>query len=205
MAARLAERPTKTEQVVKEIEEDVTEEEEVPEKESIISKVKSRWSTEGEDDGGEHVMSMSPSSRNWVDLIDKTEGGGSYSTLFGHSQKDRFKGVDVSKMTIGQLKSFADPDGAYGQWVKGQVGRVATPMGRYQFVGSTLFKVANELGLNDDVRFSPQIQDKMFDHYLRQRLNRGQTMGEKVDQVRQAWEGFKNVPTMELANLIERT
>lgn len=205
MAARLAERPTKTEQVVKEIEEDVTEEEEVPEKESIISKVKSRWSTEGEDDGGEHVMSMSPSSRNWVDLIDKTEGGGSYSTLFGHSQKDRFKGVDVSKMTIGQLKSFADPDGAYGQWVKGQVGRVATPMGRYQIVGTTLKGAAAEMGLSDDVRFTPAIQDKFFQHLLKKSLARGVTTGEKIANVRNEWEGFKHVPTMELARLIEST
>ena len=203
MAARLAERPTKTEQVIQEVEKDAEEVEETPKKESIISKVKSRWNTE--DDGEGHVLSLSNSSRNWVDLIDKTEGGGSYSTLFGHSQKDRFKGVDVSKMTIGQLKSFADPDGAYGQWVKGQVGRVATPMGRYQIVGTTLRAAAAEMGVGDDVRFTPAIQDKFFQHLLKKALARGANTGEKIANVRNEWEGFKHVPTMELARLIEST
>ena len=108
-------------------------------------------------------------------------------------------------MSIGQLKDFASPTGAYGQWVKNQIGRVATPMGRYQFVGSTLFKTAQEMGLPDDTRFTPEVQDKMFDFYLRKRLNQGRTVGEKINQVRQAWEGFKNVPSMELAKLIEET
>jgi hypothetical protein len=45
-------------------------------------------------------------------LIDKTEGGGNYDTLFGHSQRGgRFDGVRVSDMTLAQLSDFASPPG----------------------------------------------------------------------------------------------
>lgn len=139
-----------------------------------------------------------------MQLMDEKEGGGSYSTLFGHSQKGdgRFAGVDVSKMTIGEIKKFASPDGEYGAWVKDQVGRVATPMGRYQFVGSTLKSVASEMGLPDDTVFDAKTQDAMFDFYLNKRLSAGSTIPEKVEQLRGAWEGFKSVPTARLAAIV---
>lgn len=147
------------------------------------------------------------SSKDWLGIIDKTEGGGNYSTLFGHSQSagGPFSGVDVSKMTIGELKQFTRPDGPYASWVKSQVGRVATPMGRYQFVGSTMEKVAAEMGLPDNTVFDQKTQDAMFEYYLKKRISMGSTMPEKIAQVRQAWEGFKNVPSMELARLIRKT
>jgi len=85
-------------------------------------------------DAGRALVSPSNIS-SFLGVMDKHEGGGSYDTLFGHSQ-DKF-GVKPSEMTLGQLYAFSDPSGEYGQWVKGQVGRVATPMGRYQFVGTT--------------------------------------------------------------------
>lgn len=148
---------------------------------------------------------LSGEAKNWLDVMDRTEGGGSYSALFGHSQNSRFKGIDVSRMTLGQLREFSRPDGPYGQWVKSQVGRVATPMGRYQFVGSTLFRVAEQMGLPDSTVFSADVQDRMFEYQLRQRLSRGNTLLEKVEQVRQEWEGFKNVPTAQLIDLVKRT
>ena len=136
--------------------------------------------------------------------IDLTEGGGDYDTLFGFSNRDGkyFEGFKVSDMTIGEIKAFAAPNGEYGQWVKGQIGRVATPMGRYQFVGTTLTALAKEMGLSDDTVFSPEVQDDMFEFYLDKRIRRGKTMEEKVSQVRQAWEGFKRIPDATLKSLI---
>lgn len=144
--------------------------------------------------------------KSFKDAIDLTEGGGGYDTLFGFSEKDgkAFAGTRISQMTIGDIKNFASPKGAYGQWVKGQVGRVATPMGRYQFVGTTLKALAEEMGLSDDTVFSPEVQDQMFEYYLAKRIRRGRTMPEKVAQVREAWEGFKKVPTSTLENLISQ-
>jgi hypothetical protein len=141
---------------------------------------------------------------SFKEAIDLTEGGGGYDTLFGYSNKDGkyFEGFKVSNMTIGEIKAFSDPKGEYGQWVKGQIGRVATPMGRYQFVGKTLKALANEMGLDDNTVFSPEVQDAMFEHYLDKRIRRGKNMEEKVSQVRQAWEGFKKIPDATLKSLI---
>lgn len=131
-------------------------------------------------------------------LVDKTEGGAAYDTLYGFSQREKFAGVDVSSMTIGELKSFSSPNGAYAQWVKGKVGRVATPMGRYQIVGSTLKQAAAEMGLPDDTVFNEQTQDAMFAHLARKRLSGPRTPEGKREALRAEWDGFKHVSDGEL-------
>lgn len=136
-------------------------------------------------------------------LIDRTEGGGSYSTLFGHAQNGgRFSGVDVSKMTLAQLGDFASPSGEYGQWVKGKVGRVATPMGRYQIVGTTLRNAAKEMGLSPDTVFTPQTQTAIAEHLARRRLSTAQSPAAKRIALRAEWEGFKHVPDSQLDQAI---
>lgn len=122
-----------------------------------------------------------------VGLIDQTEGGGSYDTLLNFSNNKEFAGVDITKMTIGQLKAFAD--GEYGKYSKDRLGYKATPMGRYQIVGTTLADTANKLGLSDDTVFSPEIQDHMFAYLANQAIKSGGISG-----LRSTWEGFKTVP-----------
>lgn len=142
-------------------------------------------------------------------LIDRTEGAGSYDTLFGHSQRGngRFAGIKVSEMTIGEALQFADTSGAYGQWVKEELGRightprVATPMGRYQFVGTTLRSVAEQMGLSMDTLFDQRTQDAMFDFHARQTL-RGKTGQAALNAIRGQWEGFKNVSDEELLRAV---
>lgn len=149
---------------------------------------------------------------SFKDAIDATEGGAAYDTLFSFSQREgkRFAGVDVSKMSLRELKQFANPSGEYGQWVKktlaesGQKARVATPMGRYQFVGSTLFGLAKEMGLSDDTIFDAKTQDMVFDYYLKKTINSADTTEGKIAALRGAWEGFKSVPTATLASLLAK-
>lgn len=127
-------------------------------------------------------------------LVDAKEGGGRYDTLFGHSQNGgKFSGVDVSKMTLDQLAQFSDPSGEYGQWVKGQVGRVATPMGRWQIVGTTMRNTAAKMGLPGNTVFSPEVQEMMANQLARNRLAAGKTPAAKRAQLRAEWEGFKSV------------
>ncbi|WP_156941802.1 hypothetical protein [Mesorhizobium sp. LSJC255A00] len=128
-------------------------------------------------------------------LVDKTEGGANYSTLYAHAQKDggAFAGVDVSKQTIGQLKQFASSDGAYGQHQKNQLGYLATPMGRYQIVGQTMVNTAKEMGLPDDTVFSADVQDAMFNHIADKAISGPKSMAGKMSALRGQWEGFKNV------------
>jgi len=133
-----------------------------------------------------------------LNLIDSTEGGGSYDTLFGHSQRDGpFAGTRVSQMTIGELKEFAGArgEGSYGSWVQNTnpEGVLATPMGRYQFVGTTLASTADAMGLPDDTVFDQQTQDAMFAFKVRERLNNADTLTGKRQQLRNEWHGFRNV------------
>ena len=139
------------------------------------------------------------------DLISITEAG-DYTTLFGNSERGgKFAGVDVSKMTLGELKSFSSPDGEYGKWVKDKVGRVATPMGKYQIVGTTLRKVAEKLNLGDDVVFSPKVQDQMFEYLRDARLASSDNPKGQAEALRNEWEGLKNVPTSKLISIIRKS
>ena len=108
------------------------------------------------------------------------ESGGDYGALFGYQNRPngRFSGVDLTKMTVDQALDFANPSGPYGQYVKGQVGRVATPMGAYQIVGTTLRAAKEGLGLRGDEVLTPAMQDK-----LGQWIYKTQGTG--------AWEGYK--------------
>jgi hypothetical protein len=91
------------------------------------------------------------------------ESGGDYNALFGYSNRPgkMFEGVNLTDMTVDEALQFARPSGPYGQWVKGQVGRVATPMGAFQVVGSTLRAAKEGLGLTGNERMDPATQDRI--------------------------------------------
>lgn len=135
-----------------------------------------------------------------AEIMDRHEGGGDYNTLFGHSQRANgaFAGVQPSNMTIAELLDFTKPSGAYGQWVKGKVGRVATPIGRFQFVGSTIREVAKDLGIDiNNTVFDENTQNQFFNHYANKVLGDKQGASARA-ALRGAWEGFKNVPDVDL-------
>jgi hypothetical protein len=108
------------------------------------------------------------------------ESGGDYDALFGFSNRDggRYSNVKLTDMTVDQALDFANPSGDYGQWVKGQVGRVATPMGAYQVVGTTLREAKDALGLTGNEKMTPELQDAIGAYILK-------TQGTG------AWEGYK--------------
>lgn len=143
-----------------------------------------------------------PGLSGLVSLVDRTEGAGNYSTLFSHAQLDNgpFAGVDVSTKTIGELDDFS---GEYGAWVKGQIGRVATPMGRFQIVNSTLQDAAKEMGLSPDTVFNEDTQNAIFQHLVNKRLSGPKSMEGKMAGLREEWEGFKSVPDSQLQAAIE--
>ncbi len=120
---------------------------------------------------------------NWASIregIFAGESGGDYDALFGFSNRDggKFAGTKLTDMTVDEALAFSDPSGPYGQWVKGQVGRVATPMGAYQMVGTTLRGAKEGMGLRGDERLTPELQEKIGQHIYR-------TQGTS------AWEGYK--------------
>ena len=91
------------------------------------------------------------------------ESGGDYNALFNYQNRPdgRFSGVNLTSMPIGDVLAFTNPSGEYGQYVKGQVGRVATPVGAYQVVGSTLRDAVNALGIDTSQPFDQATQDRI--------------------------------------------
>ena len=108
------------------------------------------------------------------------ESGGDYDALFGFQNRPggKFQNVKLTDMTVDQALQFAAPSGEYGQTVKGQIGRVATPMGAYQIVGTTLKAAKDGLGLTGNEVMTPELQDALGGWIL-------------ANQGTGAWEGYK--------------
>lgn len=108
------------------------------------------------------------------------ESHGDFDALFGFSNRPggAWSNVRLTEMTVDQAIAFSDPSGPYAQWVKARVGRVATPMGAYQIVGTTLRSAKKGLGLRGDEVMSKELQER-----LGQWIYRQQGTG--------AWEGYR--------------
>jgi hypothetical protein len=109
-----------------------------------------------------------------------TESGGDYNALYNYANRagNPFAGFNLTGMTVDEALEFASPSGPYAQYVKGQVGRVATPMGAYQVVGSTLAEAKKSLGLTGSEMMTEDLQDKIGQWIYK-------TQGPS------AWEGLK--------------
>jgi len=109
-----------------------------------------------------------------------TESGGDYNALYNYANRagNPFAGFNLTGMTVDEALEFASPSGPYAQYVKGQVGRVATPMGAYQVVGSTLAEAKKGLGLTGNEMMTEDLQDKIGQWIYK-------TQGPS------AWEGLK--------------
>ena len=157
--------------------------------------------------GGPEAMATNAGGNGttFAGLLAQHEGAGNYDTLFGHSQKDGgpFSNVRVSQMTIGDAIRFSDPSGPYAQWVKGKVGRVATPMGAGQIVGSTLKRAAAQMRLDPSTPFNAETQNRIIDYLAHQRLSGQSTMAGKRAALRAEWEGYKRVPDDQLDAAIQ--
>lgn len=107
------------------------------------------------------------------------ESGGDYDALFGYQNRPNgaFAGIKVSQMPVGDVIKFTSPTGKYGEYVKGQVGHVATPVGAYQVVGTTLREAVKALGIDPNQKFDKATQDKIGQYILK-------TQGTG------AWEGY---------------
>lgn len=138
-----------------------------------------------------------------LNVVDVTEGTfGDYNTLLGNINDRQFDGVNVTTKSINWLLEFSAPGGAYADYSRRAVGRVATPMGRYQIVGATLRRVAREMGLSGQEKFTPELQDAMF-VYLAQEALKGKTsQSSKRNAMRKVWEGFKYAPNSVLDQAI---
>lgn len=114
------------------------------------------------------------------------ESGGDYDALFGFQNRPggRYQNVKLTEMTVDEAIEFSNPRGEYGQWVKEELRRlglrprVATPMGAYQIVGTTLRAAKRELGLRGDEVMTPELQERLG-HWIYRQQGTG------------AWEGYR--------------
>ncbi len=108
------------------------------------------------------------------------ESGGDYNALFGYSNRpgQPFAGVNLTDMTVAEVAAFTDPNGPYAQWVRDQIGYVATPTGAYQVVGTTLRNAIDGMGLTGNERYDPAMQDRIG-QYIYETQGTG------------AWEGYQ--------------
>lgn len=127
------------------------------------------------------------------------ESKGDYNALFGFSNRPggRWADTRLTDMSVNQAIDFAHPRGAYAQWVKSQIGRVATPMGGFQVVGNTLKQAKDWAGLTGDEQMTPEIQDRIGDAILKH-------------QGTGAWAGYKgpktpSVSDVDMGKLTSRT
>ena len=121
-------------------------------------------------------------------LVQGESAGDINATLIGEKDgKKTFFRTDkpVSQMTKKELIELTEVNGKYFNWSKLNMppkttaydrGLASTPVGKYQFVGSTLRDFEGEgglfeqLGITDDTVFDEKTQDKLFIGYAQQRL-----------------------------------
>jgi hypothetical protein len=120
---------------------------------------------------------------SWAEIrngIFAGESGGDPNALYGYANRPggRFAGVNVSDMSVADVMAFTDPRGEYAQHVKSQIGRVATPVGNFQVVGSTLRDAVKGMGLTGTEKFDAATQDAIGQWIYSQ-------------QGTGAWEGYK--------------
>jgi Chaperone of endosialidase len=107
----------------------------------------------------------------YAPAIKARESGGDYDALYAFSNREGgpFAGVKVTDMTVDDAINFSAPDSAYANWSREKLGYMATPMGAYQIVGSTLRGIKEGMGLTGTERMTPELQEQMakwlYDNY----------------------------------------
>lgn len=163
--------------------------------------------------------SMASSSKVAGLMSDFESGSGGYNALLNQSQNDEFSTYVLTDMNMSEVLDFSAPGSEYFDWSKDNVpegtqafenGEAATPMGKYQFVGSTLRYIEKnggfkQLGITDDTLFNEETQDALFTWYANNRLQAaGDSPSAKRNVLRKVWEGFKpeNVSDTQLDEVI---
>jgi hypothetical protein len=142
----------------------------------------------------------------------KEKEAGSYSTLFGDSEKNNtpFKGVDITTMPMSEVLDLVKFDGDFHKYNKARKKpQNTTAIGKYQFVGATLRDlkkrgVFKKLGITDDTLFDESTQDALSEYQAIHRIrDRGDgTMSGARKEMRNEWEGFKKISDSRLDSII---
>lgn len=99
-----------------------------------------------------------------LDSIGEAEGA-DYTTLFGYDEQPgkAFDGTDITKMSISEVQDL--------QKKMVRTNGVSSAVGKYQFLQTTLREAVKALGISEDEKFTPEIQDKLALWLLKQRTS----------------------------------
>ena len=126
----------------------------------------------------------------------KESGSGGYDSLYDQSQKETFKGIVPTEMTIGEVLAFQKKRGAgsYASFVKANnpSGKLSTPVGKFQYVGATLQDEVDKNGYDLNSKFDAAMQSKIFYNHANRIIKNLKTQGGKRSKMRSTWEGFKS-------------
>ena len=100
--------------------------------------------------------------------VSQRESGNDPNALlnFANREGKQFAGTNLTGMTVDQAIDFARVGGPYANYSKTQTpdGRVATPMGEYQIVGTTLAQAKRDMGLTGDELMTAELQERIAHH-----------------------------------------
>lgn len=148
---------------------------------------------------------------------DLESGEGGYDALLNQAQNGPFQEVRVSEMSMADVLKFSSKGSEYHSWsidnvpentYAGQNNLAATPMGMYQFVGTTLADLKkrgafDDLGISDETKFDKSTQDALFTWAANDALKTAKTDEEKRTKLRGIWEGFKKASDEQLDGVIK--
>ena len=126
----------------------------------------------------------------------KESGSGGYDSLYDQSQKETFKGIVPTEMTIGEVLAFQKKrgKGSYASFVKANNpnGRLSTPVGKFQYVGDTLKDEVDKNDYDLNTKFDANMQDTVFYNHANRIIKNLKTQEGKRSKMRSTWEGFKS-------------
>lgn len=94
------------------------------------------------------------------------ESGNDPNALLGFANREggAFAGTKLTDMTVDQAIEFSRPGSPYANYSKEKLGYIATPMGTFQIVGSTLNSAKAEMGLTGNEVMTPELQERIAKH-----------------------------------------
>ncbi len=118
---------------------------------------------------------------NIKDRISRAEGTadeGGYDRLLGGTE-DRF-GIKPTEMTVQEVLDFQSNrgEGSYADYAEGAVGRISTPVGKYQVVGTTLQSLVDQGIIDANAKFDAATQEKIGTHLIMNDLAGGKGLSD---------------------------
>ena len=135
--------------------------------------------------------------RDAIAIGEGTKDAAGYDRMLAGAEKQF--GIKLTDMTIDEVIGVTQSP-EYREFTRGVVGRVATPVGKYQIVGATLKTLKEELRLDGSEPFNEETQDKMFLALLNRRgLKEFRAQKISIDEfmgrLSEEWHGLKNNAT----------